>query len=410
MKKILEGIVVLDLTRFFSGPQCTLFLAGLGAEVIKIDDPGTGDPTALAPPFAGPNGIAFERKAEEDLGLAYLKRARGKKSATLNLKSPEGRELFLKLVASADVVVENFSTGVATRLGIDYPSLQAINPRIIYCSLTGYGKSGPDHEEKAYDLMIQSAVGLVGLTGHAGGPPVKAATPISDAIAGTFAATGILAALLHRERTGVGQEVDVSMADCLFALMFDEPIDCYARLGLQERQGNRIMRFSPFNVYQARDGWVAIGAATSRDWEALLKLMGRDELLDSAEYMNVSWRLENNEVVDSIVHDWTKQHARDHLVSVLSSAKIACSAVRSIEEVMNWRQLREREMIVPLVNPKMGRAVEASGPGFPIKFSASPAGYAMPAPLPGQHNEEILTGRAGLAGEDIARLRTRGIV
>lgn len=410
MKKILEGIVVLDLTRFFSGPQCTLFLAGLGAEVIKIDDPGSGDPTALAPPFAGPHGIAFDRRSEEDLGLAYLKRARGKKSVTLNLKSLEGREIFLKMVAKVDVVVENFSAGVATRLGVDYETLAKINPRIVYCGLTGYGKSGPDRDAKAYDLMVQSAVGLVNLTGHADGPPVKAATPLSDAIAGTFAASGVLAALLHRERTGIGQEVDVSMADCLFALMFDEPIDCYARLGLQERQGNRIMRFSPFNVYPARNGWIAIGAATARDWEVLLKLMGRQDLIDDAKLMSVSWRIENNGAVDLLVREWTQAYERDYLVGLLTSAKVACSAVRSIEEVMKWRQLHDRDMIVPLVNPKMASEVSAFGPGFPIKFSETPAEYSTPAPIPGQHSDEVLMKRAGLLREEIDSLRTRGVV
>jgi len=204
MKKILDGIVVLDLTRFFSGPQCTLYLAAMGAEVIKIDDPKGGDPTAFAPPFDGPGGIAFEKKSPKDMGLAYLKRARGKKSVTLDLKCAEGRRIFFQMVAKADVVVENFRAGVAARLGIDHATLSAANPSIIYCALTGYGSTGPSKDDKAYDLMVQAAIGLMSMTGQPGEPPVKTASALSDAIAGTFAANGIVAALLHRERTANG--------------------------------------------------------------------------------------------------------------------------------------------------------------------------------------------------------------
>jgi len=279
MKKILQGVVVLDLTRFFSGPQATLLLAGLGAEVIKIDDPATGDPTAFAPPFAGPEGVSFQRRTDSDMGLAYLKRQRGKKSTTLNLKSPRGREIFLQMVAHADVVVENFSAGVADRLGIGYAQLREANPRIIHCGISGYGATGPDRHMKAYDLMVQAAVGMMTITGTPESGPTKAGTPLSDAISGTFAAFGIVSALFHRAETGEGQSVDVSMADGLFSLLFDEPLDCYERLGLAPQQGNRIMRFSPFNSYRTADGWVAIGCATDAEWNALRSAMQARKML-----------------------------------------------------------------------------------------------------------------------------------
>src|SRR5688572_24090626 len=161
MQKILEGVVVLDLTRFFSGPQCTLLLAGMGAEVIKVDDPRGGDPLAFAPPWDGPEGVSLTRKSAKDMGLAYLKRQRGKKSVTLDLKSAEGRAIFLEMAKKADVVVENFRAGVSSRLGIDYAALSAVNPRIIHCALTGYGSTGPSKDDKAYDTMVQAAVGLM---------------------------------------------------------------------------------------------------------------------------------------------------------------------------------------------------------------------------------------------------------
>lgn len=410
MKKILDGIVVLDLTRFFSGPQCTLFLAGLGAEVIKIDDPRSGDPTAFAPPFDGPRGISFERRSDRDMGLAYLKRARGKKSITLDLKSAQGRAIFLSMVARADIVMENFSAGVASRLGIDYPALRAANPAIIYCALTGYGSTGPARNDKAYDLMVQAAVGLMSMTGQPGEPPVKSASALSDAIAGVFAANGVVAALLHRERTGEGQAIDVAMADCLFSLIFDEPIDCYERLNLAPRQGNRIMRFSPFNIFRTSDGWVAIGTATHAEWLALLEAMGRADLKSDPEMMQVGWRIVNNAAVDEVVTQWTGGRTRDEVVASLASAGVACSPVRSADEVMRWPQLIEREMIVRLLNPLTGTTAAASAPGFPIKFSRTPASYDSPAPVPGAHSEEILARFANLSAAEVQQLRRDGII
>ena len=410
MNKILAGTVVLDLTLFFSGPQATLLLAGMGAEVIKIDDPATGDPTAFSPPFAGPDGIGFERRTDADMGIAYLKRARGKKSVLLDLKKPEGHATFLRLVSAADVVIDNFSAGVAERLGIDYASLVKVNPRIISCSLTGYGGKGPDANLKAYDLMVQAAVGLMGVTGHADSPPVKAGSPLSDAVAGVFAANGVVAALLHREKTGEGQAVDVAMADCLFSLVFDEPFDCYDQLGLPQRQGSRIMRFSPFNAYECLDGWVTLGAATTADWLALLRTMGRLELADDPRMMNVAWRLANNAVIDDVVSSWTARMEVAQIVSMLNAANVPCSPVRSVDDVLAWPHLRERNMVQTLWNPLAAAPTQAVGPGFPLKFSGTSADYDAPAPLPGQHSREVLARLGGLSDDELASLVQARIV
>jgi CoA:oxalate CoA-transferase len=407
MKKILQGVVVLDLTRFFSGPQATLLLAGMGAEVIKIDDPATGDPTAFAPPFAGPKGVSFKRQTDADMGLAYLKRQRGKKSATLNLKSREGRELFLRMVRQADVVVENFSCGVADRLGIGYAQLKEANPRIVHCGISGYGATGPDRHMKAYDLMVQAAVGMMSTTGTPESGPTKAGTPLSDAISGTFAALGIVSALLHRATTGEGQSVDVSMADGLFSLLFDEPLDCYERLGLDAQQGNRIMRFSPFNAYRTADAWVTIGCATDAEWDALRKAMGEPAI---AAFEKVSGRLTDNAGVDRLVGGWTRARTNAQVQQALDAARVPCSPVRSIDELMKWRQLYEREMIVPLVNPLAGMAVDASAPGFPIKFSGAPAAYDAPAPVPGAHTAEVLARLAGVDSLQLEQLRRTGAI
>ncbi|MFI4986844.1 MAG: CaiB/BaiF CoA transferase family protein [Alphaproteobacteria bacterium] len=407
---ILAGVRVLDLTRFLSGPQATLFLAALGAEVIRIDDPAVGDPAAAAPPFFGAGGVSFERSSAEDLGMAYLKRARAKKAITLNLKSAEGRALFFRLVEQADVLVENFRVGVSERLGIGYGELKERNRRIIHCAITGYGSSGPDRGLKAYDLMVQAATGLMSITGEPGSAPCKAGTPLSDGIAGTFALAGILGALFRRESTGEGQAIDVAMADCLVSLMFDEPLDCYERLGLPLRQGNRIMRFSPFNSYATRDGAVVIGAATGADWTALLEEMARTDLLASEDFMSTSWRLANNDAVDRVVAAWTRPLASAEVLARLTRRDIACSPIREVGDVVSWPHLNARGMLEELVHPALPAARGALAPGFPLKFSGSHAGYDRPAPLHAQHNEEIYGELLGLTRDDLAALKEKGVV
>jgi len=409
-KRILEGIKVLDLTRFFSGPQCTLFLAGLGAEVIKIDDPGVGDPTAFSPPFAGPQGVSFDKRSPHDMGIAYLKRARSKKSTTLNLKSAEGKELFMRMVRNADVVVENFSADVANRLGVGYDVLREVNPALVYCSLTGYGSTGPARNLKAYDLMVQAAVGLMSITGHPDAGPTKAGSPLSDAIAGLFAAFGIVGALNYRQRTGHGQSVDVSMADCLLSLILDEPLDCYRELGLSFQQGNRIMRFSPFNAYKSADGWVTLGTANNDDWGTLLDLMGRSDLKDDPDVMSVAWRLSNNAVVDEIVSTWTVTLPTSEIEQQMRSAKIPCSPVRTIDEVLAWEQTVARNMAVSLWNPLAKAPMNVKGAAFPLRFGHADVGYDAPAPVPGAHTEEVLREMAGVDAVDFQRLREHRII
>jgi formyl-CoA transferase len=408
--RILDGIRILDLTRFLSGPQATLFLAALGAEVIRIDDPATGDTTANAPPFFGPEGVSLDRRTPDDLGIAYLKRARGKKAITLNLKSEQGKDIFSRLVRSADVVVENFRVGVTQRLGIDYPKLREINPKLIHCSITGYGSTGPDRHLKAFDLMVQAATGLMSITGETDGPACKAGSPLSDGIAGTFAVSGILGALFHREKTGEGQFVDVAMADCLVSLMLDEPLDCYERLGLPLRQGNRIMRFSPFNTYPALDGEVAVGAGTHDDWAALLEVMGRQDLLTRNDFMSAGWRIANNCQVDDVVSAWTRTLTVAEVVERLTRKEIPCSPIRDIEALVAWPHLRARGMLQELIHPGISAANGPLAPAFPLKFSHTPTAYESAAPLPRQHNDEIYRGLLGMTEGELRGLAAEGII
>jgi CoA:oxalate CoA-transferase len=407
---LLRSVRVLDLSRFLSGPQATLFLAGMGAEVIKIDDPKGGDPTFTAPPYFGPYGVAFDRRSPQDLGIAYLKRARGKKSISLDLKSDEGRELLLRLVREADVLVENFKVGVTARLGIGYETLRGINPRLIYCSITGYGSTGPERCRKAFDLMVQAATGMMSITGDPTGQPSKTGASLSDGIAGTFALAGILGALYQRHETGLGQFIDVSMADCLVSLIFDEPFECYGDLGLALRQGNRIARFSPFNTYRAADGAVAIGAGTAADWTKLLKIMGREDLLSSPEFMNPGWRIENNAEVDAVVGRWAAGLPIDDIIRRLDEADITCGPIRTIEDVVSWGQLRARDMLQPVRNPNIPSVAGPLAAAFPLKFSEADASHDPSVPVPREHNAEIYEGLLKLSKEEVENLRKGGVV
>jgi CoA:oxalate CoA-transferase len=407
MPGILAGIRVVDLTQYLAGPQATLFLAGLGAEVIRVDNPATGDATANSAPFLGPEGVSLDRRTPDDLGVPYLKRARGKRAITLNLKHPEGPGAFLALVRHADVVVENWTVGTAARLGVDYAACRGVKPDIVYCSVTGYGQSGPDAGARAYDNVVQAAAGLMSITGEPDGPPMKAGSAMADTVAGTFAFAGILGALFHRLRTGEGQHVDVSMADCLVALVLDESLDVWSALGLPTRQGNRLPRLSPFNAYPTLDGWVAIGAASEAEWSRLLEAIGRLDLKANAGFMSPAWRLAHNDRVDAVIAEWARASKTAVAVDRLRSAEIACAPVRDMDAMKAWPQLAARGMLEPLRHPTLGSLPAIVAPGFPLKFSATEVGYATAAPIVGQDNDAVWGDRLRL---DVAALRARGVI
>ncbi|MEK7880066.1 MAG: CoA transferase, partial [candidate division NC10 bacterium] len=275
--KPLDDLVVLDLTRFLAGPYCTLLLSSLGAEVIKVEPPGTGDSYRDRPPFAGSRGASLERQAEDDIGMTMLHRARGKKSITLNLRDPEGIALFKRLSARADAVVENFAPGALERMGIGFPVLQSQNPGLILCSISGFGQQGPYRQWRAYDPIIQAMSGIASVTGYPDRPPVRCGAAVSDTTAPLFAVIGLLSALRLREKTGQGEWVDISMQDCSLFLL-PELLEFLAGGVNPERMGNAHNGVVPFNTYTARDGYVALCVVTPREWEALLTALGREEL------------------------------------------------------------------------------------------------------------------------------------
>lgn len=376
----LAGLRVLDLTGFYSGPFATLLLAGYGAEVIRIDRPGEGEPAMAGPPFHGKEGVAIERHDETDLGLAYLKRCRGKKAITLDLGRPAGMRLFHDLLRTADVLVENFRPGVAERLGIDYAQNSRVNPRMIHCAITGYGSTGPDRGLKAYDVMVQADSGLMSITGDPDGPPRKAGSALADGISGAFAVSGILAAVVERQRSGRGQFVDVAMTDCLVALVLDEPLDCYGRFQMPPRQGNRIMRFSPFDTFESADGDIAIGVATDREWRALLAAIGRSELEADERFMNTGWRVANSGVVNAVVEEWTRGRTTPEVLDAMRLHDVPASPIRTIDDLLGWEHLRRREMILDVEHPAVASPHRAVAAAFPSSSAGRREATSAPPP------------------------------
>ena len=389
-KGALSGIKVLDLTRYLSGPQTTLFLSALGAEVVKIDDPHQGDPVRNSPPFFGKDGVSMSKASPLDIGIAYLKRARSKKSIELDLKSAEGLNTFLRLAEKADVIVENFRVGVTKRLKIDYEQLKSKNPKVIYCSITGFGATGPDASKKAFDATVQAASGLMSITGEPDGLPMKIGSSMADTIAGTFAFSGILASLFRREKTGLGEYIDVSMTDCLISLLYDEPWDCFEALGLKKRQGNRIMRFSPFNCYAGKDGTVVLGAASEKDWVSILRMIGQSDLQYEDKFSSISKRIENNSEIDTIISIWTSTRSVDEIARLCENYEIPCHPVNDIAQIANWKQIADREILTPLPHPYFTNMKGPLAANFPIKFSGSKITLDNPAPKPNEHFKEIM--------------------
>jgi crotonobetainyl-CoA:carnitine CoA-transferase CaiB-like acyl-CoA transferase len=409
MKQHLDGVRVIDLTAYLSGPFVGLNLAAMGAEVIKIERPKIGDPCRWNPPYAGPEGVGYEKKTDTDVSLIYLKRNRGKKSIFLNIQKDEGKEIFRSLVEKGDIVIENFAPGVMERLGFDYPKLKQINPKIIYCSIAGYGQDGPYRDRTAFDLTIQASSGIMGVTGFPDGPPTRCGAWIGDMIPAMYGLSAILAALFSREKTGKGERIDISMQDGCFSMIMDEALDFHLSVGIPMRTGNRNPRLAPFNAYPAKDGYVIICVANNAQWEAFLDAIERQDLKDDDRFKDQVGRAKNSDDVEEIVLDWLKPLNKEEALRRLRENKVPCDPVPEIDEVFEDPQLNHRGMIQELLHPLTGgTGIKAAG--FPIHFTESQAGLKEAAPYPGQHNEEVYGGLLGISQKEMAMLKQGGII
>ncbi len=407
--KPLSGIVVLDLTRYLAGPYCTLLLAGLGADVIKIEPPGKGDLHRRFPPFIGPKGASGKPQTDEDMGVFMLHRARNKKSITLDLYQPEGRALFKELCRTADVVVENYSPGVMAEMESSYAELKQLNPGLILCSISGFGQTGPLRDWRAYDPVIQSMSGLASVTGYPDRPPTRCGAAISDTVAPLFAIIGILSALRRREQGGTGEWVDIAMMDTSFFLQPD--LLELLNGGIEpQRRGNTHVAGTPLNTYPTRDGFVTIAATTDKNWDCLLTALGREDLKSDARFDTPLSRRQNIQFIDTMVAAWLQERTTKASVEHLQQNEVPAGAVQTIPELLNHPQVQARQMIIDLTHPSAGALPGAKGFGMPIKFVENPLQFDQPAPLLGAHNQEVYGERLGVSAAQLNELREKKVI
>lgn len=393
----LAGIRVLDLTRVIAGPFATSLLGDMGAEVIKIELPGRGDDARYGyPDVAG-------------VPIAFLALNRNKKGITLDVRTPEGAALFRRLVARADVVVENFAAGTMDAWGLGPAALLEENPRLVYAALSGFGHTGPYAGRTSYDIIAQAMGGLMALTGFPDGPPVRGGGALADFIGGVFTAYGVLCALLHRARTGRGQFVDVSNMDAILS-MLDNWLTVYGVTGrLPARLGNRHPFTAPYDCFAARDGWVVIGVGNNRLFRTLMAAIGQPELGRDPRYRSPAARLERHDEVHRIVGDWVAARTVEEVMRTLGpeGANVPCAPVMTVDRLLHDPQVRAREMVVDLPHPVLGTIPVV---GVPVKLSASPGAVSALGPELGQHNAEVYGGLLGLSAEEMARLREAGVI
>ncbi len=409
MVKPLEGLVVLDLTRFLAGPYCAMLLGGLGAEVIKVEAPAGEESFRDRPPYGGPKGSGFQKQTPDDISLSILHRGRNKKGITLNLRRPEGKELFLQLCEKADIVVENYAAGTMEKMGFAYSVLQARNPRLILCSISGFGQTGPRSAWRAYDPIIQGTAGIVSVTGYADRPPVRAGAAISDTTTPLVGVIGVLSALQLREKTGKGEWVDISMQDSSFFLL-PEIFEFMMAGDEPQRLANAHVSGAPFNVYEAKDGFVSVCAVSAPDWQKLTAALGKPELEKDPRFRNLLKRREHRAEVDAIVQEWIGQRTVAEAVAHLQGGGVPAGPILSPRELVDDEHLAARKMVIDLEHPLHGPIPGTKAIGMPIKFVNNPVQFDQPAPALGQHNEDIYSRLLGLDRAKLAELKEQGII
>ena len=406
----LQGIRVLDLTVALAGPYGALLLGGLGADVIHIEPPGAGEYARTNPPFVGPRGLSVDAKKEDETSLTTINRGRNKKSVTLDLKSPRGRDIFFQLVEQSDVVFENMSEGTARRLGVGYEETSRVNPRIVYASLSAFGEPAMFPGLKGTDILVQALSGLMEATGFAEGPPTRVGIPIAELVTPLYAVNGILAALIQRARTGEGQHVTVSMLDCLMSLVAEEHFDVLGQAGATSRTGNSFDRLAPFGVFQCRNGYVAIVAFRPEWMKGLLEAMGRPDLLNDPRFSSRGPRTTHAAALNALIEAWTRPRTTEDVVSELFERRaVPVARVRTPLEVLHDPRSAARGAVVKLENPVLG-GLQAYGMGNPIQFSKAYAQFDQPAQALGAATDEVLTDLLHLSERELAELRDAGVI
>jgi len=406
----LEDVTVLDLTTALAGPFATFLLAGLGARVIKIENPLGPDTCRANPPYLGAQGATLTRQSREDVSVSALNRLRGKLGVTLNLKHPEAAAVFADLVRNADVLVENFSRGTLDRLGAGYAQVREINPRMIYCSITGFGAEGEPGTGKAMDAIIQALSGVMMTSGAAGDPPVRVGVPFADLSAPLFGVIGLLAALHLAKRTGLGQHVDVSMLGVMTAMVASEPFGLLERCGVPQRTGQSVPRLAPFGIYRSRDGFVAICAPTEAFAANLFRVMGQPEMLQDPRFATRDHRVANVTELDARIEAFTLQFSSAELTALLEKGEVPAAEVRDPESAVRDPRVVARGETLRVTHPKFGDVDDVYGTGLPIRFSGAQSGFERPAPELGEHNESVYGELLGYSAERLDYLRSAKII
>lgn len=391
----LDGLVVLDLSRVLAGPYCTLLLADLGANVIKIEMPKTGDDSRAIGPFINKESAYF------------MSINRNKRSITLNLKSSEGKEIFKELLKRADIVVENYRPGTMEKLGLGYEELKQVNPRIIYAACSGFGATGPYKHKPAYDIIVQAAGGLMSITGAEGGEPTRVGASIGDVVGGLFTCIGILAAVYNRQLTGEGQAVDCSMLDCQVAILENAIARYYATGKPPVPIGNRHPSVAPFEPFKTKTNYLIIAIANDNLWQKLCNVLERKDLIDDPRFAVNPQRAANISELRKILREIFLTKTAEEWMDILDEAGIPNGPINTIEDVVNHPQILSRDMIVELEHPVAGKYKAA---GIPIKLSRTPGQLKSAAPLLGMHNAEIYGELLGYSKEKLEELNTKGII
>jgi crotonobetainyl-CoA:carnitine CoA-transferase CaiB-like acyl-CoA transferase len=396
MQKPLDGVKVLDLTRVLAGPYCTMLLADMGADVVKVERPGAGDDTrAYGPPFLNGESAYF------------LSINRNKRSLTLNLKHAKALGIMRQLLDQADVVVENFRPGTMESFGFGYATVHDFNPRLIFCSISGYGHTGPEAELPGYDLIIQGKGGIASLTGNPDGPPYKVGTSQADIIAGMMGFQGILLALLARHQTGKGQKIDISMLDCQVALLTYQAGIYFATGASPTRMGNQHPTITPYETYRCQDGYINVACGNDGMWRALCRALQQEAWADDPHFRTNADRVEHRRQLSALLEPVMLQKTTQEWIGVLRQHGIPCGPIQSVGQACEDPQVLARDMVVSLNHPKAG-PIRVTG--NPIKLSETPGAVHSPPPLLGEHNAAVLHDWLHLDAAEVALLQQEGVL
>jgi crotonobetainyl-CoA:carnitine CoA-transferase CaiB-like acyl-CoA transferase len=394
----LKGLRVLDLTRVLAGPTCTQMLGDLGAEVIKIERPGAGDDTrGFAPPvMPGTSESAY-----------FVGVNRNKRSVTLDIATPEGQDIVRRLLADCDMLVENFKVGALARYGLGYAQLHGEFPGLIYCSITGFGQSGPYASRPGYDSLIQAMGGVMSLTGDPDGLPQKVGVPVADLFAGLYGCIGILAALRHRDRTGQGQQVDIGMFDAHAAWLANQGMNFLATGENPQRLGNQHPNIVPYQVFPTEDGYIVLSIGNDATFRRFCENFDAAHLLEDARFATNAARVTHRDLVTETLTPLLRRHGTLWWVERLESLQIGCGPINTLKEVFADPQIRSRGVVLELPH---SAGVPVRMIANPVRLSETPANYRMAAPLLGEHTDDVLGGLLGLDAEELADLRERNII